>query len=55
MNKNYLGFYLLNSSCNKGVKNCATYDIQGKCSQCNVEYTLVLSECRHNSLLGCKY
>lgn len=48
------GFNQNNGKCILGISNCASYDAQNLCIKCVDDYSLILSECRHNTLLGCK-
>lgn len=41
--------------CVLGIKHCAIYNNDGECTECEQDYSLILSQCRRNSLLGCKY
>ena len=41
--------------CVLGIKHCAVYNNDGECTECEQDYSLILSQCRRNSLLGCKY
>ena len=48
------GFRKVGDICKVGKKYCSKYDNEDRCSKCNNDYSLILGECRHNSLLGCK-
>ena len=48
------GFRRVDGQCKTGVKYCEEYHQDGTCKKCNIEYSLIFSECKHNSLLGCK-
>ncbi|CAM6005797.1 unnamed protein product [Sphagnum balticum] len=48
------GYIRTNGTCALGVKYCQQYGTAGECNQCDPDYSLVLNECKHNYLLGCK-
>lgn len=48
------GYRRVNGACQVGVKFCEEYNSDNTCKRCNIEYSLILDQCKHNFLLGCK-
>lgn len=49
------GFYKNGNKCTVGIAHCGKYNSDGTCNECEADYSMILSRCRHNNLLGCKY
>ena len=48
------GFKNVDGKCEVGIRNCLKYNKDGTCSECKPNYSLLMNECKHNILLGCK-